>query len=287
MCPGFSLVLAQDFDRYEFRHQQLADNLYLLMGAGGNVAACFGEDGVLLVDDDYEEMSAKLVAAVAEISEQPVRFVFNTHWHFDHVGGNEHLAGTGTVIVGHENIRRRMAAGQLITIIDSEVESYPEPALPVVTYAVAIAFHLNGEEISIFHAPHAHTDGDGVVQFRNANVIHTGDVYFNGGYPFIDVSSGGTINGMIAAVTAILERCNDETRIIPGHGPLASKADFETYLAVLTEFRDIIAAEVAKGKDLETIVAEQPTAALDEKWGKTIFPPDQFTKMVYLTLPEE
>jgi glyoxylase-like metal-dependent hydrolase (beta-lactamase superfamily II) len=248
------------------------------------MALCIGQDGAFLVDSDYAPMSDKVQAAIAELDSQPVEFLFNTHWHFDHTGGNEAFGKGETLIVAHANVRRHLASDQFITIIDREVPASPAAALPKLTFSDSLTFHLNGEEIFIFHPPLAHSDGDGVVHFRRANVIHTGDIFFNFGYPFIDVSHGGTIDGMIAAVQAILLLCDGETKIIPGHGPLANKEDLQRYRNLLQEFRDIVAAEKAAGKDLPTIQAEAPTARLDAEWGGKIFPPDLFTEMVFTTL---
>jgi glyoxylase-like metal-dependent hydrolase (beta-lactamase superfamily II) len=285
-CMLAPLAWAQDFEKFTVQTTPLSEQVYLLQGAGGNVAACVGQNGVLLVDSDYTPMSDKLKAAVDSLSDQPVRIVINTHWHFDHVGGNENFAHWGSVIVSHENVRKRMAAAQYLEIIDREVPASPPAALPTLTFQDSLSLHCGDETISAVHLPPAHTDGDAIVHFRQANVIHTGDIFFNGGYPFIDIAVGGNIDGMIAAVESILALCNEETRIIPGHGPLASKADLEAYGDMLREFRAIVAAEMAASKDLETIQAEQPTAALDEKWGKFAFPANLFTEMVFRTLDE-
>jgi cyclase len=275
---------AQDFDKYDFAVTKVAGRVTMLAGAGGNIALCAGDDGALLVDDDYAPMGAKLVTAVAAVSGKPVRFVVSTHWHFDHVEGNEALAKAGAVIFAHENIRRRMAAGQTISILDHTVPPAPAAALPNVCFADSIVVHTGGEEVRVLHLPHAHTDGDAIVLFRDANVVHAGDVFFNCGYPFIDISSGGTIDGLISAVEKILALCDEETRIIPGHGPIGGAGDLRTYLGMLREFREIVAREFAAGKSLEEIVASKATAGLDEKWGSVFFPPAMFTEMVFRSL---
>ncbi len=275
---------AQDFGKYQFKSRQLAPRLYMLTGAGGNLAALVGEDGALLVDSDYTPMAGKLKAALAALDPRPVRLVVNTHWHFDHVGGNESLARAGATIVAPETLRRRLAAGQRIAIIDEQVPPAPAVALPVVTFEDSLTLRLDGEEVLVYHPASAHTDGDAVVVFRGANVIHAGDIFFNCGYPFVDVSSGGGIDGLIAAGEAILRRCDAGTRIIPGHGELTDRAGLETYLGMLREFRAAIAREIAAGRSLEQVLAAKPTAALDEKWGRVYFPPAQFTEMVYRSL---
>jgi len=283
-----ALLLAQEENRFEVKTIDLGKGISMIStGAGGNLAACVGDDGVLLVDSEYAPLAAKVKTAIAALSAEPVSYVVNTHWHFDHVGGNELFAGDGALIVAHENVRKRMKTGQRIEVINVQVPASPEGALPAVTFSDTITFRLNGEEIRVYHPEAAHTDGDGVVVFAKANVIHTGDVVFYPGYPFIDISSNGSIDGVIAAVKGILAICDDETKIIPGHGPLMKKAELEEYLAMLEAFRAIIAAEIAAGKDLETILAEKPTAELDKKWGDKIFPPHQFTEIVFRSLKGE
>ncbi len=283
-AAGASL-LAQEENRFEVKTIDLGNGVSMIStGAGGNLAVCVGDDGVFLVDSEYAPLAAKVKTAIAALSPESVAYVLNTHWHFDHVGGNELFAGDGALIVAHENVRARMATGQRIEVINVQVPPSPEAALPAVTFSDTITFRLNGEEIRVYHPEAAHTDGDSVVVFGKANVIHAGDVVFYPGYPFINISSKGSIDGVIAAVKGILKICDDETKIIPGHGPLMKKAELEEYLAMLEEFRAIIAAEIAAGKDLEAILAEKPTAELDKKWGDKIFPPHQFTEIVFRSL---
>ena len=276
---------AQDFSKIRVTTIPLGDSIYMLATrAGGNLAVCAGEDGVFLVDSDYKELFEKIESAIAAISDKPVRYVVNTHWHFDHVGGNEGFAKKGSTLVAHKNVLERLASDQHIGILDIDVPASPESAQPKITYSETMTFHLNGEEITITHVPNAHTDGDGIVHFKKANVIHTGDIVFNRMYPFIDVSSGGSIDGMIAAVEAILKRCDDKTRIIPGHGPLSSKAELETYGDMLQEFRDAVAGEIAAGNDLKAVQTSKAVTDLGEKWRRTHFSLTQFTEMIYKSL---
>ncbi|MBU0740774.1 MBL fold metallo-hydrolase [bacterium] len=277
-------VRAQDWDKFEFSATELRDGLWWLRGAGGNVAMSTGDDGVLLVDADYEQMGDKLVGFVRARTGAAAACVVSTHWHFDHVGGNEALAGAGAVIVAHENVRWRMAVEQRIELLEHVQPPSPEKALPAITFTDSLTLYWNGEQIVVFHPGGAHTDGDAVVHFRKANVIHTGDIFFNCGYPFIDTSCGGGIDGMIAAVETILGLCDAETLIVPGHGPLARRGDLETYLKMLADFRAAAAPLKAAGMSLEEVQAAGATAGLDEKWGQVFFPPDLFTAMVYLTL---
>lgn len=278
-------VTAQEAAELRIESTPLGGGVYLLAsGAGGNLALLAGEGGTLLVDAEYQQLHEQVRAAIGRITDRPVRYLVNTHWHFDHVGGNEGFAREGSLVIAHENVRRLMADDQVIAILDHEVPASPAGALPTVTFHDRLTLHLGDEEVVVHHLPHAHTGGDGVVQFRRANVIHTGDIFFNCGYPFIDVSGGGTIDGLITAVEAILRLCDGETKIIPGHGSLAGKAELTTYLGLLREFREIVAGQAAAGKNLDEIKAAKVTATLDEVWGQVYFTPDQFTEMVYRTL---
>lgn len=275
-----SAAHAQDFNKTEIRTTKLSDTVYMLQGAGGNIALSVGDDAVFLVDDDYAPMSAKLKAAIAQVSKRPVNFVLNTHWHFDHVGGNEALAKDSTIIFAHDNVRRRMSTEQFIAMFQSKVPASPRGALPVVTFAGDLSLHINGEEIRAFHVPAAHTDGDVIVHFRGSDVIHMGDTFFNGTYPFIDVSSGGSADGLIAALDRVLAIATDKTKIVPGHGPLAMKADLQTW-------RDMVATVTQRIKDLRKagrtdaeIKAERPTQDLDARYSRGFMNPERFVDMM-------
>ncbi len=205
----------------------------------------------------------------------------NTHYHGDHTGGNENLGEAGALLVAHENVRRRMAAGTFMKAFNRQVEPAPDGALPVVTFSDAVSFHWNGEEIRVFFVGPAHTDGDSIIHFVKADVFHMGDTLFNGMYPFIDVSAGGRIDGMIAAADRILKVADDKTRLIAGHGPVATKADLQAYRDMLAQVRDRVAKLKAEGKTAEQIVAAKPTADLDEKWGGGFMEPDNWVGLVY------
>ena len=275
-----SNLYAQNAKDVRFQTTKLTDNVYMLAGVGGNLGLCVGDDGVLLVDTEYAGLTEKLLAAVKEITDRPVRFAINTHWHFDHVGGNEALAKAGTTLIAHENVRKRLSTDQVIGAFNRKVPASPPAALPVITYTDSLTFHLNGETIRIIHVDPAHTDGDSFVHFQTANVLHVGDVLFNGMYPFIDATAGGSIDGMIAAVDRALTLANDDTKIIPGHGPLASPADLRTYRAMLKTVRDRIGSMIREGKSRDEIIAAKPTADLDADWAKS-FAPDQWVGIVY------
>ena len=237
----------------EVRVERLAPGVAVLFGRGGNIGLSYGDDGNVLIDDQYAPMTERIVAAVRGIDPDPIRFVVNTHWHGDHSGGNENLGRAGTVIVAHDNVRRRMTMEQLVR--GARVPPSPTGALPVVTFSENLTFHLNGDEIRAIHVAPAHTDGDSLVHWTRANVLHMGDVYFNGMLPFVDLDSGGSVEGVIAAVGIALEIANDETRIIPGHGPLARRAELAAYRDMLRGLRDRVAAEMSAGRSLDEIKA--------------------------------
>ena len=193
----------------------------MLTGSGGNLGLSVGKSGTYLIDDQYAPLSDKILAAIKAITPDPVRFVVNTHWHGDHTGGNENLGKAGALLVAHENVRRRMSTRAVHRgLRTGRSPPSPEDALPVVTFTDAITFHWNGDEIRVYHVPPAHTDGDSIVHFVKADVVHMGDLFFNGGYPFIDTSSGGRVDGVIEAADRVLAGIGEKTRIIPGHGPL-------------------------------------------------------------------
>ncbi len=278
-------ALAQrDFDDVKIEATDLGGGIYMLTGAGGNLGVCVGQDGVFLIDDQYAPLSEKIMAAIKELSDQPVQFVFNTHWHGDHTGGNENFGETGSLVVSHANVRRRLSTEQFSEFLDRTTEASPEGALPVVTFTDSLSFFYNDEEIVVFHVPAAHTDGDGVVHFTKANIIHSGDIIFYGLYPYIDVSAGGSIDGVIAGVKILLDLSDDQTRIIPGHGPLLQRDKLEEYLALLEDVRGTVAQEIKAGKDLAAILATKPAAAYDEAWGQAWLTSDQFVEEIFDSL---
>jgi cyclase len=258
----------------------LADNVYMLVGAGGNLGLSVGDDGALLIDAEYEQLTEKVTAAVKEVCEKPIRFVVNTHWHFDHVGGNENLAKAGAVIVAHENVRKRMSTEQTLGGLGRTVPPSPQAALPVITFSDALTFHCNGDEVRVMHVDPAHTDGDSFVHFPKGNVLHVGDVWFNNMYPFIDVNAGGSIDGMIRAADRALALANEKTKIIPGHGPLGSVVELREYRQMLATVRDRVRALVEQGKSRDEVIASKPTKDLDEKWAKA-FAADAWIGIVY------
>ena len=283
-CASLPALAQQDFSKVEIKTEKLADGVWMLTGAGGNIGVSAGADGVFLVDDQYAPLTGKIRAAVAALSDKPIRFVLNTHWHGDHVGGNENLGKTGVVIVAQENVRKRMSTEQFNKMFDKREPPSPAAALPLVTFVDSISFHLNGDDVEAFHVPPAHTDGDAIVYFRKANVLHMGDTFFNGMYPFVDLSSGGSIAGMIGACDRGLSMGDAAMKVIPGHGPLGTKADLKAFRDMLAASRDAVALLVKAGKTLDEVKASKPTAALDEKWGKGFVKPDVWATLLYTDL---
>lgn len=274
----------QDFSNVEVTSQKVAGNIWMLQGAGGNLGVSAGPDGVFLIDDQYAPLTEKIRAAIAEISDQPVRFVLNTHWHGDHTGGNENFGKAGALIVAHDNVRERMSVDSFMAAFNNKVPAAPDVALPVVTFTDTVTFHLNDDDIHAFHVPPAHTDGDSAVYFRKDDVLHTGDLFFNGIYPFIDVASGGGVQGMIDAADRLLGMIGDDTKIIPGHGPMATKADYRAFRDMLQGIRDAVAPLVAQGMSKEEVMAENPLAPWDEQWGQGFLNSERFLGIVYDSL---
>jgi len=277
----------QDFANVQIQTEKVADNVFMLIGAGGNIGVSAGQDCVFIIDTSYSPLADKIKAAIAAVSGKPIKYVVNTHWHQDHVGGNENFVKAGATVVAHENVRKRVSTEQFVKLLNKTVPPLPASALPVITFSQNVTFYLNGNEIFIFNIKRAHSDGDAIVHFKKSNVIHMGDIYFNGMYPFIDLSAGGSINGMIAAVKRILLLCDQNTKVIPGHGHLSNKAELEEYLKMLVTVRDRIAREIKAGKPLDAVIASQPTRDRDRTWGKGFMKPEQFVKIVYDSLVNE
>lgn len=274
-----------DWSKVEIKTEKLTDTLYMLTGAGGNIGLSVGDDAVFIVDDQFAPLASKIQAAVAAVAKKPVQFVLNTHFHFDHTGGNEAFGTAGALIVAHDNVRRRMSTDQLITFIGARQNASPKVALPVVTVPSDVTFHINGDEVHAFHAPRAHTDGDLIVHFRKSDVIHMGDIYFKGSYPFIDTSSGGSADGVIAAVDRVLALAGDRTRIIPGHGPLASKADLQAFRAMVATVTQRIKDARRAGRSDDEIRAARPAADYDPAFGNGFIKPEQFVLMMLGAIP--
>jgi cyclase len=280
-----ALVAAQpNFDTVTVKATPLRGGVFVITGWGGNIGLSTGNDAAFLVDDQYAPLTPKVLAAVKSVTSQPVRFVVNTHWHFDHTGGNENLGKAGALLVAHENVRRRMSTDQFIEFLKLDVKASPAGALPVVTFTDSITFHINGDDVVAFHIPPAHTDGDVVVHFTKADVIHMGDTFIATGYPLVDLSSGGNVNGVIGGADRALTLCTERTIVIPGHGPVTDCAELRAWRNMLVAIRDRVRAEMQRGRTLDQIKTAGVTREFDGRWGKWLVKPDQFVEMVYRSL---
>lgn len=246
-------VIAQDLSKVEITTEQVAPGVAVLFGAGGNIGVSYGEDGTILIDDQFAPLTEKIKTAVAALGAQPVKFLVNTHWHYDHTGSNENLGKDGVLIMAHDNVRIRMAAGQ------GDHKPSSKVALPLVTYDEGLKLHLNGEEVRVMHMSPAHTDGDSIVYWTKSNVIHMGDLFFlKMSFPFVDASSGGNVRGVVTGADKVLALANDQTKIIPGHGPVATKADLQQYRDMVAQIIAKVETGIKAGKTLAQIQAERP-----------------------------
>ena len=273
-------VAGEHWDSVKIETVPVATGIYMLTGEGGNIGVSIGRDGTLIIDDQYAPLAAKIGDALETLDGGSPRFVINTHWHGDHAGGNEAFAGSGAIIVAHQRVRQALQEERSIPLFDMHKPPSPRAALPVVTFDEHLTLHWNDQDIDLRHAPAAHTDGDAIVHFRTADVLHMGDTFFNGFYPFIDVDSGGSIRGMIAAAEQGLALAGADTKIIPGHGPLANRADLVAYRDMLVAAEATIGALRAAGKTPDEIVAARPTAELDTEWGDGFLAPDVWVRIV-------
>jgi glyoxylase-like metal-dependent hydrolase (beta-lactamase superfamily II) len=273
---------AQDIDPgpVKIEAQRLSPRLYFLRGSGGNMALFTGSEGAVLVDSEYAALAPKIRAAIAALTPRPVRFLINTHCHYDHWGANAAFERQGTLIIAQQNTRARLTGPQEIALFGTHTPAALPEALPTVTFAEAMTLYLEGERIELVHAS-AHTDGDAIVYFRDANVVHTGDVLIVGSYPFIDEGAGGSIDGMIDATAAIIARTDARTRFIPGHGPLASYADVVAYHEMLATVRGRVADLIQAGDSVEQVVAARPTLQFDARYlGTFLKTPDPWVERV-------
>lgn len=273
-----------DYSKVEIKVQKVSGSVYMLEGMGGNIGASVGEDGIVIVDDEFLPLADKIEAALKGIADKPVKFVINTHWHGDHTGGNPHF-GEKAPIIAQENVRKRLASGGKTRF--GETPPAPKTALPVITFEDKVSVHLNGEDIRAIHIPQGHTDGDSVIFFTQSNVVHMGDDFFNGGmFPFIDIDSGGSVQGMIAGGEKVLAETPDDVKIIPGHGPLGTKDDLRKFVTMLKETSAAVQAGIEKGKTLDQLKKEKVLAKWDS-WGQSFIKTDVFTEILYDSLSQK
>ncbi|HWI77357.1 MAG TPA: MBL fold metallo-hydrolase [Sphingomicrobium sp.] len=271
----------RDLSGVEIKVEQLAPGVAVLFGAGGNIGLSYGEDGNVVIDDQFAPLSDKILAAIKTLDPDPVRLVINTHWHGDHTGGNANFDKAGAVIIAQDNVRTRMSSEQ--TVGGDKVPPSPKDALPIVTYANGVTVHLNGDDLRVIHVANAHTDGDSLIRWTKADVLHMGDTFWHGDtFPFIDLDSGGSIDGMIAAAEKGIELADANTKIVPGHGTVGTRADLAAFRDMLTDIRDKVAAGIKAGRALDQIKASKPTAKYGMPDG--YIKPDRFVETVYASL---
>ena len=273
---GIAYGQNNDFASVEVTAHHVAGNIYYLAGRGGNVGVAVADDGIIMIDTQFAPLTDKIIAAVRTVSEAPIKVVINTHVHPDHTGGNENLRALGLPIAAHDNVRVRMAKGL------GGGEPAPAAALPAVTYADSIQLYVGNEAVRVIKVPPAHTDGDSIIYFENANVMHLGDVFRTTGYPVIDANNGGTAQGTLDALQMILDLAKPDTMLIPGHGDVSTVDDVREFRDMIAEVTDRVSALVDDGMTLEQVLAAEPTADLDARWGS----PDRFLPGLYQSLTE-
>jgi glyoxylase-like metal-dependent hydrolase (beta-lactamase superfamily II) len=278
------LSAQQNFDTITVRATALRGGVYMLTGLGGNIGLSVGDDAAFVVDDQFAPLSAKILAAIATVTPKPVRFVVNTHWHGDHTGGNENMGKAGAVLVAHDNVRKRMSTGQLVEFFNRRDPPASPAALPVVTFNDSTTIHLNGDDIVAYHVPPAHTDGDVIVHFTKANVIHMGDTFVTNRFPFVDLSSGGNAAGLVTAADRALAVCDRDTRVIPGHGTVSDCAGLRAYRDMVATIRDRVRAAMREGKSLDAIKAAKLAADFESRVSPSMVNGDQFVEFMYRSL---
>ncbi len=261
-----SLSAQVNYDTVQVRATQLAPGLHVLFGAGGNIGVSVGVDGTFIIDDQFAPLTPKIVAAIRTLTDKPVKFVINTHWHGDHTGGNENFGNAGAVIVAHDNVRKRMSVERFIAATNTTAPASPHAALPVVTFSDAVTLHLNGDSISVVHVLPAHTDGDAVVYFMKANVVHMGDVFNDTGLPFIDRASGGVVDGFITAADRVYAMTNAQTQIVPGHGQVTDRNRLKAWRDAVYTVRGRVQQQLRAKKTIEQVLAMKLSAEYEKDW---------------------
>jgi glyoxylase-like metal-dependent hydrolase (beta-lactamase superfamily II) len=281
ICSSFAFGQQQDFSKVQIKVTRVAGNVYMLEGAGGNIAACVGDDGIVIVDDQFAPLADKIRAALKGVSDKPLRYIINTHYHEEHSGGN--LPLHDATIVAHDNVRKRLASGGTggngASLRFDQAPS-PKEALPVVTFANDVTLHVNGEDIRALHVANGHTDGDSVVFFPKANVVHMGDDFVTYGFPFVDIAAGGSVRGMIKAVEGVIAKLPADVKVIPGHGPVSGLADVRSYLAMLKDTVGAVEKGIKAGKSLDQLKQEKVLAPW-QKYSGDFVSTDVFIETLY------
>ena len=271
-----------DFSKVQMKATKVAGNVYMLEGSGGNIGVSVGDDGLLIVDDQFAPLADKIRAALKGIADKKLRFILNTHWHGDHTGGNV-VFGPEATIIAHDNVRKRLATEQKLTVFNQTIPASPKEALPVITFDQTLTVHFNGEEIRAIHYPHGHTDGDSVIFFTASNVVHLGDDFFAGRFPFVDLESGGSVEGLVKNIGELLTKIPEGAKLIPGHGPISTVDDLKSYYRMLQQTTDIVRKKIAAGKTLDQIKSE----GLPEEWkpwGEGFIKTDRWIETIYSSL---
>jgi cyclase len=278
-----ALAAAQDdFSKVEIKATKVSGNIYMLEGAGGNIGVSVGEDGILIVDDEFAPLAEKIRAALKNMGEGKLRFILNTHWHGDHTGGNAPL-GRDAPIIAHDNVRKRLSTEQRLEFFKQTVPASPKEALPVITFDQSLSVHFNGEEIRVIHFPHGHTDGDSVIFFTKSNVVHMGDDFFAGRFPFVDLDSGGSVQGLLKNISDIIPKLPDGAKLIPGHGPISTIDDLKAYHRMLMDTTEVVRKKMAAKETLDQIKKEGLPAEW-KSWGEGFIKTDQWIELVYRSL---
>ena len=269
----------------ELNTTRLTENMYVIHGSGGNVILSIGNDGIILVDDQYAPVTEKMMSLIANITNKPIKFVINTHWHPDHVGGNERLGEAGAVIVSHENVRKRLNQDQFFEMINQTIPALSKKGLPIITFSDNMTFYQNYDEIRISYLDNGHTDGDSAVYFTQNNVIHVGDDFSDEAYPFMDLSTGGSIDGLISSLKSIISIINNDTKVVAGHSGISNQTKVKDYANMLIDVRSLISSMIKEGKSLDEIIQSKPTAQYDTTYRDYSFiKPKDFVTNIYESL---
>jgi len=271
-----------DFSKVEIKATKVAGNVYMLQGAGGNIGVSVGDDGLLIVDDQFAPLADKIRAAMKGLADKKLRFILNTHWHGDHTGGNVAF-GPEATIIAHDNVRKRLATEQKSTVFNSTTPPSPKEALPVITFNDSLSVHFNGEDIRAIHFPHGHTDGDSVIFFSASNVVHLGDDFFAGRFPFVDLESGGSVEGLVKNIGELIGKIPADAKLIPGHGPISTLDDLKSYHRMLQQTTEIVRGKIAAGKTLDQIKTEGLPAEW-APWGTGFIKTDRWVETIYKSL---